>query len=35
VNAKTVSNTASSYFPDILLVMYSQLLNGQYTRPAI
>jgi endo-1,4-beta-D-glucanase Y len=35
LNGKTVSNTASSYFPDILLVMYSQLLNGQYTRPAI
>ena len=33
VNAKTVSNTASSYFPDILLVMYSQLLNGMYVRP--
>ena len=35
LNAKTVSNTASSYFPDILLMMYSQLLNGKYIRPAI
>jgi hypothetical protein len=35
VNTKSVSNTASSYFSDILLVMYSQLLNGMYTRPAI
>ena len=34
LNGKTVSTPASSYFPDILLVMYSQLLNGQYTRPA-
>ena len=33
VNQKTVSNTASSYFPDILLMMYSQLLNGLYIRP--
>ncbi len=33
VNAKQLSNTASSYFPDILLMMYSQLLNGKYVRP--
>ena len=33
VNQKTVSNTASSYFPDILLMMYSQLLNGIYVKP--
>jgi endo-1,4-beta-D-glucanase Y len=33
VSAKTVSNSASSYFSDILLVMYSQLLNGAYVNP--
>lgn len=29
----SMSNTASSYFTDILHMMYSQLLNGKYTRP--
>ena len=33
VNKKSVSNTVSSYFPDILLSMYSQLLNGAYLMP--
>lgn len=33
LNSRTVSNNASSYFPDILLMMYSQLLNGFYVKP--
>lgn len=33
VNGKTVSNNSSSYFPDILLTMYSQLLNGAMVKP--
>ncbi len=33
VNQKTPSNSTTSYFPDILLSMYSQLLNGLYQRP--
>lgn len=33
VNAKILSNTGSSYFPDILLSMYSALLNGLFIRP--
>ena len=33
LNKKEVSNTASSYFSDILMVMYSQLLNGAYVNP--
>jgi len=33
VNKKTPSNTVSSYFPDILLAMYAQLLNGAYLIP--
>lgn len=33
VNAKMPTNNGSSYFPDILLGMYSQLLNGLYVRP--
>ena len=33
VNARVPSNTGSSYFSDILLTMYSQLLNGLYVRP--
>lgn len=33
LNTKNVSNSASSYFSDILLVMYSQLLNGLFVKP--
>lgn len=33
VNARMPGNNGSSYFPDILLVMYAQLLNGKYVRP--
>lgn len=33
LNAKTVSNNSTSYFPDILLTMYSQLLNGAIVKP--
>lgn len=33
VNAKVPSNTASSYFSDILLGLYSALLNGAFVRP--
>ena len=33
VNTRMPSNSATSYFPDILLGMYSQLLNGLYVRP--
>lgn len=33
VNAKEPSNTASSYFSDILLGLYSALLNGAFVRP--
>lgn len=29
----SMSNTAASYFYDIVLMMYSQLLNGKYVRP--
>ena len=34
VNAKLPTNSASSYFSDILLTMYSALLNGMFVRPA-
>lgn len=33
LNKRTVSNNATSYFNDILLVMYSQLLNGLFIKP--
>lgn len=33
VNAKVPSNSGSSYFTDILLGMYSALLNGAFVRP--
>ena len=33
INAKLPSNSTSSYFSDILLVMYSSLLNGLFIRP--
>ena len=33
VNAKTVSNNNSSYFTDILLGLYSSLLNGAFVKP--
>ena len=33
VNGRAISKTGSSYFADILLTMYSQLLNGMYVRP--
>lgn len=33
LNLKTPNNTGGSYFGDILLMMYSQLLNGMYVRP--
>ena len=33
VNQKWPSNSSTSYFSDILLSMYSQLLNGLYQRP--
>lgn len=33
VNAKMPSNTNSSYFSDILLALYSALLNGAFLRP--
>ncbi len=32
-NAQSMRPNASSYFPDILQMMYSQLLNGMYTKP--
>jgi endo-1,4-beta-D-glucanase Y len=35
VNAKTLTRSGSSYFPDILLGLYSALLNGKFVRPAI
>jgi len=34
LNAKTPSNSTSSYFSDILISMYSALLNGLFLRPA-
>ena len=34
MNAKIPSNTINSYFSDILLTMYSALLNGLFIRPA-
>jgi endo-1,4-beta-D-glucanase Y len=33
LNAKNPSNTSQSYFSDILLTMYSALLNGLFVRP--
>ncbi len=33
LNAKEMTNSNSSYYTDILLLMYSQLLNGMYTKP--
>ena len=33
VNAETLTNNNSSYFPDILLSMYSALLNGSFVKP--
>ena len=34
VNAKKMSTTNTSYFPDILLGLYSTLLNGKYVKPS-
>ena len=34
LNTKLPSSTSSSYFSDILLTMYSALLNGLFVRPA-
>ncbi len=34
LNTRAPSNTGSSYFADILLTMYSALLNGLFLRPA-
>ena len=34
VNAKKMSNNNNSYFPDILLGLYSTLLNGKYVKPS-
>ena len=34
LNAKVPSLTTQSYFSDILLTMYSALLNGLFVRPA-
>jgi hypothetical protein len=33
LNKKTPGNTTTSYFADILLVMYSQMLNGKFIKP--
>ena len=33
VNVATLANTTSSYYSDILLATFSQLLNGLYVRP--
>lgn len=33
LNQKDVANNSSSYFTDILLMIYSQLLNGFYVKP--
>lgn len=33
LNARQLTNSTSSYFTDILLVMYSQLLNGMFMKP--
>lgn len=33
VNSKVPTNNGSSYFPDILLGLYSNLLNGNFVRP--
>lgn len=33
VNQKTLSNSTTSYFSDILLMLYSELLNGLFVRP--
>lgn len=33
LNTKTPSNGTTSYFADILLVMYSQMLNGLFVKP--
>lgn len=33
LNAKEMTNSNSSYYTDILLLMYSQLLNGIYAKP--
>lgn len=34
LNMKAPSNAEGSYYGDILLMMYSQLLNGMYVKPA-
>ena len=34
LNATEMQTSASSYFPNILQMMYSQLLNGMYVKPA-
>ncbi|WP_288800319.1 glycosyl hydrolase family 8 [uncultured Fibrobacter sp.] len=33
LNAKSMEVSGSSYFPNILQMMYSQLLNGKYVKP--
>lgn len=33
LNKKAPGNTTTSYFADILLVMYSQMLNGKFMKP--
>ena len=34
LNAMVMQTSASSYFPNILQMMYSQLLNGMYVKPS-
>jgi hypothetical protein len=34
LNSKAMQTSASSYFPNILQMIYSQLLNGMYVKPA-
>ena len=34
LNGTSMQTSASSYFPNILQMMYSQLLNGYYTKPS-
>ena len=34
LNATVMQTSASSYFPNILQMMYSQLLNGMYVKPS-
>jgi hypothetical protein len=34
LNATEMQTSASIYFPNILQMIYSQLLNGMYVKPA-